>query len=68
MSTSDVPHAEFASYHREAVSKLQASVAAVTAQLAGLLERAQAAAVFGAHPELVDLDGELDGYYPIVED
>ena len=66
--TSDVPRSEFAGYHREAVSKLQSSVAAATAQLADLLERAQAASVFETHPELVDLDRELDNHYPNGED
>ncbi|MCW2904422.1 MAG: hypothetical protein JWO67_6687 [Streptosporangiaceae bacterium] len=67
MSTSDVPRSAFADYHREAASKLQVSLAAVTEQLTDLLERAQTAAVLGTHPGLIALDGELDSHYPIAE-
>ena len=63
MSTPDVPRSTFAEQLRTAAVQLK-GLAALQAELHEVMAKCQDAIMFGTHPELIDLDGELDNCYP----
>lgn len=63
MSIPEVPRSAFAEQLRTVSAQLK-GLAALQAEAMAAMEQIQDVVVFSTHPELVDLDSELDNCYP----